>query len=310
MERKILISLDESINSTRVVDYAARISSVVKDLTYTLMTVQPSIPPFLSDEAKQEAAAYQKLKKVQKRNEEAALNLLEKCRQIMVSQGVDEARIELYTRPKKLGIAQDVLEKAEKGLYDALLVGRRGLTKTQQLFMGSTSNKIVNNAANVPVWIVDGEIESMKILVAVDGSPTSLKVVDHLTYMVGGNPEVKITFLHVTPKLADFCTIDFEEDEAQSIEDALLAEDVKCIDHFHAQALTMLREAGLTEKQVQFETKASTVSVAKVIREKAHRGKYGTVVIGRKGQNKAFFMGGICNKLVQTMTNCALWVIV
>ncbi|MBI4775935.1 MAG: universal stress protein [Deltaproteobacteria bacterium] len=310
MERTILIGLDESINSTRVVDYAARISRVVKNLTYTLMTVQSSIPPFLIDEAKQEAAAYQKLKKVQKRNEEAASNLLERCKQIMVDQGVDEARIELHTRPKKLGIAQDVLEKAEKGLYDALLVGRRGLTRTQQIFMGSTSNKIVNNAANVPVWIVDGEIESMKILVAVDGSPTSLRVVDHLTHMVGGNPEVKVTFLHVTPKLADYCAIDFEEDEAKTIEDALLAEDVQCIDHFHAQALTMLHEAGLTDKQVRFKIKTTAVSVAKVVREEARRGKYGTVVVGRKGQHKAFFMGSTCNKLIQTMTNCALWVIV
>ena len=310
MEHKVLISLDESINSTRVVDYAARISSVVEKLTYTLMTVQPAIPPFLDDEAKKEAAAYQKLKIVQKRNADAAVNLLEKCKRVMVDQGVDEARIELYTRPKKLGVAQDVLDKAEKGMYDALLVGRRGLTKTQQLFMGSTSNKIVNNAANVPVWVVDGEIESMKILVAVDGSPTSLRVVDHLSYMVGGNPEVNVTFLHVTPKLADFCTIDFEEDEAQTLEAAMLAENAKCIDHFHAQALTMLHEAGLAEEQVRFVTKTTTRSVAKVIRETARRGKYGTVVIGRKGQQKAFFMGGICNKLIQTMTNCALWVIV
>ncbi len=311
MSHKVLISLDDSLQSSRVVDYAVRISSVIQDMEYTLMNVQPPIPPFITDEAKKDSKAYQELARLKQRNETAANAVLEKCKTRMADRGVPESRIEFLTRPRRLGVAQDILDTAEKGMYDALLLGRRGLTKAQQLFIGSVSNKIINNASVIPVWIIDGEITSMKILVAVDGSSASLRAVDHLTYMVGGNPDVTITFLHVTPKLADYCSIDLgEEDGTQTLEAALLEEDAKCIDAFHAKAMSMIKEAGIAEDQVAFKTKTTTMGVAKAVREEARRGKYGTVVIGRKGQSNSFFMGSVSNKLIQMMTNCALWVTV
>ncbi len=310
MRKKILIAVDKGPNTYRILDYTAEISSVVKDLDYTLMYVQPPINDFMSEEAKQDPKVYAQLTSMKRRNQKESEETLNACKDRLMRKGVEEERIELFTRPRKLGVARDILEKAEQGLYDAILMARRGLTKTQQLFMGSISAKIVNNAAQIPVWIVDGEVTSKKILVAVDGSAASLRSVDHLAFMVGGNPGVEVFLFHVTPKLVDFCTINFDEDPANELESAFLEKDQQCIDNFYAQAQNILLNAGLTDSQVRIKTKKTTWSVAPAIRDEARRGKYGTVVIGRSGMHKSFFMGNTSAKVIQAMTNCALWVTV
>jgi nucleotide-binding universal stress UspA family protein len=308
MQKKILIAVENSPNTNRLLDYVAGVSYVIKELTYTIVTIQPPISQFMIEDAKREASVYTQLQGVKRKNEAAAQRLLESCKERLVRRGIEEERIDLFTQPRKIGLARDILEKAEHGLYDAILLARRGLTKTQQLFMGSVSSKIVHNAARIPVWIVDGEVTSKKILVAVDGSAASLRSVDHLAFMVGGNPEVEVVLFHVTPKLGDFCTINFDDEPAHDLETAFLEMNQQCIDNFYAQAQNILHEAGLMEQQIKVKTKTTTWGVAKAIKEEARRGKYGTVIIGRSGMHKSFFMGNISSKVIQSLTNCALWV--
>ena len=308
MEKKILIVVNDNDVSKQLLDYTVNISSMIPQLYFTIMNVQPPISQFMTDEAKRDAKIYTQLHTVKRKNQKAAERILEACRDRLVRMGVPKDHIDLFTQPKKLGVARDILDKAENGLYDALLVGRRGLTKTQQIFMGSVSNKIVNNAVNVPVWIVDGEVTSMKILIAVDGSAASLRSVDHLSFMVGGNPKVEVTLFHVTPKLGDFCTINFDEDPAEGLEEIFLETEQRCIDNFYAQAQKMLLGVGLTETQVKIKTKTTAWSVSKAIREEASVGGYGTVVIGRSGMNKSFFMGNTSSRVIQSLANCALWI--
>jgi hypothetical protein len=62
------------------------------------------------------------------------------------------------------------------------------------MFIGSVSANIVNNSADTPVWLVDEEGASQDIMVAVDGSESSFKAVDHLAFIVGGNTDLKISF--------------------------------------------------------------------------------------------------------------------
>jgi hypothetical protein len=46
MVKKILLAVDDSIHSRHAVQYAVRMSSVVKDVTWTLFHVQPTIVIF------------------------------------------------------------------------------------------------------------------------------------------------------------------------------------------------------------------------------------------------------------------------
>ena len=77
--------------------------------------------------------------------------------------------------------------------------------------MGSVSNQIIQHAHNVPLWLNAGQVTDARVLVAVDGSEASLRAVDHVAYMLGGNPEAVVNFLHVVPTLASYCAIDLAD---------------------------------------------------------------------------------------------------
>jgi nucleotide-binding universal stress UspA family protein len=174
--------------------------------------------------------------------------------------------------------------------------------------MGSTTASLVEHSNVIPVWVVDGEVTSMKIILAVDGSEPSLRAVDHLSFMVGGNDQIKVTLFHVTPTLRDYCVIDFSEGESD-MEHVIARGAKQCIDHFYAQAQRKFKEAGLQEKQIELKTVKRTLDVGKAISDEARKGNYGTVVIGRRGTNKAFFMGGVSRYVLDRTSGRAVWVV-
>jgi len=308
MDKKILLVVDGSIHSTHAVTYAVRISSVVQGLTYTLFHVQPTLSWYLLDEAETDPKTRAELKKVIRKNAELARSVLEKYKARMVGMGVAEQRIETATQKKVMGIAKDILDHGHQGLYDAILVGRRGLSRIQKTFMGSTTAKLVEHSTVIPVWVVDGEITSMKLMLAVDGSETSLRAVDHLSFMVGGNDKIKLTLFHVMPTLRDYCVIDFDEKESD-IGEIIARGTRRCIDHFYAQAQHKFKEAGLQDNQIELKVVKRAVDVGKAIVDHARNGDYGTVVIGRRGVNEAFFMGSVSRYVLDKTSGRALWVV-
>jgi nucleotide-binding universal stress UspA family protein len=308
VEKKILLAVDDSIHSRHGLQYVARMSSVVRHLNYTLFYVQPTISMFLLDEAETDVKARAELKKVIRKNAEAARAMLEKHKARMVRMGIADKRIEVFTHPRLLGLTKDVLERAQQGLYDAILVARRGFSRAQQALMGSVTASLVEHSRLVPVWIVDGNVTSMKIMLAVDGSESSLRAVDHLSFMVAENPKIKVTLFHVTPKLGDYCPVNFDLKEG-GVEEVMTQGHRRCIDDFYAHAQKKFREAGIKENQIDIKVTKRTVQVGKAITDEAKRGDYGTVVIGRRGAGQAFFLGSVSRHVLNKASNRALWLV-
>ena len=50
--------------------------------------------------------------------------------------------------------AHAIVEEAEKGKYDTILVGRRGLSKVEEFMMGRVSNRVIHMAKDKTVWVV------------------------------------------------------------------------------------------------------------------------------------------------------------
>jgi nucleotide-binding universal stress UspA family protein len=308
VDKKILLVVDGSIHSTYSIAYAVRICSVVRELTYTLFHVQPTISQFLLDEAETDLKIRAELRKVIRKNTEIAQGILEKHKARMLGMGVAEERIETATQKKVLGICKDILDCAQNGLYDAILVGRRGLSRVQKTFMGSTTAKLVEHSRVIPVWVVDGDVTSVKVMLAVDGSEASLRALDHLTFMLGGNRNIKVTLFHVMPTLSDYCVINFDEKESDVGQ--IIARGAKqCIDHFYAHALHKFKEAGIKDNQIELKVVKRAVNVGKAILDHARQGNYGTVVIGRRGANKAFFMGSVSKYVLDKISGRAVWVV-
>ena len=226
----------------------------------------------------------------------------------MVWMGVSEERIETTTQKKMMGICKDILDCAQKGLFDAIIVGRRGLSPIQETFMGSTTTKLLEHSRVVPVWIVDGDVTSMKIMLAVDGSEASLRAVDHLCFMLGGNDKARVTLFHVKPRFRDFCEIHFDKKEG-AVDEVIARGAKRFIDHFYAHALKKFRAAAVKEDQIEIEVAERTMDVGKAITNYAKEGNYGTVVVGRSGASHAFFMGSVSRRVLNKLSGCAVWLV-
>jgi nucleotide-binding universal stress UspA family protein len=308
VEKKILLAVDGSIHSKHAVHYAVRMSSVVRDFTCTLLHIQPCLSQFLLDEARTDFKAKAELKKVIRRNAEDAQSMLEKYKAQMVRMGIADKRIDVVTQPRLLGLARDILQRAQEGLYDAIVVGRRGLSRVQKAFMGSVTAKLAEHSRVIPVWIVDGDVTSTRILMAVDGSECSLRAVDHLSFMVGQNPNVTVTLFHVVPRFRDCCVIDFDEKETD-VQQVIAQSDRRCIDRFYTHAQKKFKEGGIQEKQIEIKVTKRAMNVGKAILDEAKKGNYGTVVIGRRGASKAVVLGSVSRYILDRISNRALWLV-
>ena len=309
MQKEILISVDDSRHSKIAVDYAVNIYQAVKEVKFILMHVQPTISQYLLDDAKSKPQAYAELEKVNRKNAEVARQLLDKYKNQMASAGVAEDHVQLKSQPRMLGVAKDILQASTTNRFDAVILGRRGLSGLQDMFIGSVSANIVNNTEDTPVWLVEEQGISEDIMVAVDGSENSFKAVDHLAFIIGGNTDLKISFFHVAPRLQDFCPVDFEDVDSEALEEIIAQGDQHCIDRFYAHAQKKLYEAGVQENQISFSGKEGVLRVGKAVLDEYRRGKFGTLVVGRRGVNKKFFTGSVSRYLINQFSNGALWVV-
>ncbi len=80
---------------------------------------------------------------------------MEECRAILRSAGFTDDTVEVKIQNKLVGIARDIIAEAEKGKYNTVVVGRRGLSATAAFVLGSVSNKIVQNIKGCTVWVVE-----------------------------------------------------------------------------------------------------------------------------------------------------------
>ena len=314
----VLVAIDGSPSSDQALKYLLSIRKLIPDLRITVVQVLPNTPQFLSQEAKIDYNLKVRLKKLAQANRRQAELNLEKARQFLEKSGLPRDWIETRVRPSTSGLVKDLISEAEMGLFDALVLGRRGLTKTQELFMGSVSNQIISYAVNVPIWITDGRIMEPKIMVAVDGSEASLRAVDHVAFILGGNPEASIEFLHVAPKLQSYCAIDLEgaetawpdaAEELSAIEIEFRRDDQVCQDDFFQKAISILAKAGFSPDRLNFEQREITLGVARTIIQAARDKKCGTVVIGRRGLGRSSFLGSVSYRVMRRAENLAVWMV-
>jgi nucleotide-binding universal stress UspA family protein len=308
VEKKILLAVDDSVYSKYAIVYAAEMASITNQLHYTLFHVLPTVSQYLMDEAKTDFQAQIDLNKIMRKNQEKASQFLNNYKEQMVRMGIKEDRINIIAQPKMLGMARDILEHAQKGLYDAICIGRRGLTRLQATFSGSVTKKLLQHSQFIPVWVVGGEVESKKVMAAVDGSESSLRAVDHLCFMLMNNDKIHITIFHVAAKMGDYCEIDFNDTDSE-LEKLVVEGDKRCVQSFYTHALKKFKEAGINEDRILIKEVKPRMNVGKAIINELKKGKYGTVVIGRRGISRSFFMGKVSEYVIEKIENSALWLV-
>jgi nucleotide-binding universal stress UspA family protein len=308
MEKKILIAVDDSQYAKNALSYAAGILTRTAGYRCTLIHVLPTISHYLMEEARTNPRINETIKLVIDENTIQSKKILEKAKEIMVRAGIAPEAVETLSHLRMQGLAKDIIEYARKHLFDAIVVGRRGLSRLQLVFMGSVSAKLVEHSADVPVWVVDGNQRAERILVAIDNSPMSMEIVDYLCGICGGIKDVQLIFYHVPHAMDD-------QEMAPLVSifseiDSIIARNEKhLVDIFWPEATRRLRDAKIPPEQVEFVKPVKTAKIGKMILEAAATFNCDTIVIGRRGSHEAYYFGSVSRYITERSDDFTIWVV-
>ena len=147
--KKILVALSEGESSDRAVAYVGEIIRDAQGFCIELLAVhRPASRDLFPDQASWEQAA---------RDKERELGAyLEKSRDVLLSYGTNLAcistRIMACTGDS---IARDILAAQREGGFGTVVVGRRGVPKSEEFLFGSVSRRVVTEAKGCTVWVVE-----------------------------------------------------------------------------------------------------------------------------------------------------------
>lgn len=306
--RKIVIAVDGSIHSRHAVKYAAEKYPHLQNTSFTLLNIQPTISQYLADEAKKTTSGKAKLEKLSEQNRQIALELLSELKNTLISLGVKDSDIECATQARRHNVARDILDYAEKKNVCAILVGRRGVSYMQELMLGSVTAELLAHSKLIPIWVVDNVAPAGHLLVAVDGSPGSLRAVDHVSFVQAGCKLEKIILLHITPTLSEFCPVESAK-QNEEMNAFIKNSDQACTDNFNSRALNILQQAGFSDKDIEFQTIDSRWFIGKSIIEASKKLNAGTIVVGKSDSAEASHIGKIARYIINKFTNGVIWLV-
>lgn len=308
--RNLLIAVDGSQQSLEAVSYVA-LHLPPADLRVKLMYVIPSVPEPFGDF---ERAGFFK-KKMRTRHGEwerseqkTAQKFLHESRNLLLRANFREDDVKVIMQRQQVGIARDIIAEGSKG-YDAVVVGRRGLSKLGDIFLGSVSYKIVQGIDNTPVWVVGGDIRSKKMLLAVDGSENSRKALDYAaTFAAANDAEVKL-FSVVREFRLDF--LDVSTPRGAEIEMRIVEELERDVQSMFTAYERRLERAGVKRNLISRKYTLQSRTRAGDILKEAKEGNYGTIVMGRRGLSKVleFLLGRVTTKVLHRAADFALWIV-
>ncbi len=176
--------------------------------------------------------------------------------------------------------------------------------------MGSVTHKVLQHAKGVPLCVVHGKIEARKLLVTVDSSPNSKRVLDQAGWLLAEAGPTEVTILHVlAPLIAkEMATMWTGLSDIESTIEKRLVDDAE---DMLSQAKTYLIENNVPALAIKTRLETRAPRVAQTILREAREGGYGSIIIGRRGisRTKHFLLGSVSNKIVQQARDVAVWIV-
>jgi nucleotide-binding universal stress UspA family protein len=305
---RILIALDGSESSFAAVRYTSQVLS--KQSEVVLFHVEAEVPETIRDQNMDPLAISEEYplgnwKGQQKKFIDEFMGI---ARGIFVDSVFSSKVVSSKTQTLTSGIARDIFRESQQG-YSALVVGRTGIGKTDEITMGSVAAKLVEVTEHIPVVVVRDRHESKKVLVAFDGSLGSLKAVSCVGYLLDPlNCEVMLC--HVLRPLG-IHHLRTKELFIPKHEADWIASNKRKITPAINEAKRLLEQAGFSGKDISSEILTRQRSRAVAVVKAASDGGYKTIVLGRRGFTTVgeFKLGRVSRKILQYAFQPALWIV-
>ncbi len=311
-EKKVLVALENSPYSKNILNYICDLFAGQRKIGFHLVGVVPCHVSELSrDWLTQEELLSSVDKATHKRYVEYKHFLADK-KNDLVADGFEESQISAGVLLSKSGKVGDILYEAHGGHYDALIIGKKDLSRLEKMIVGSFSTEVLKRNWGLPTWIVSGSASSRKVLVPVDCSPHTLNAVDHLAFMLKDNPHAEITLFHSCSLLArehikpreafyDKWGKDWCDKHLKGEEDGHF--------HFHASEQILIDAGFPMERIFRLETQKGIEPGQQIVHH-IRRDGYGTIVMGRRGKDvKKGIFRGVSDRVLANVKNVAICIL-
>ncbi len=312
--KSILLATDGSEYALRSAYYLADLYKGESDLEITVLNVSPRVPPLYREERhdpliRKDHAAWKK------RKEEEAKKYIERVVEVLLRGGFKKSHIKTKHPHQTVGVARDIVREADVGHHDACVVGKKGMGWFDDIFLGSITRKLLEISENHPVWLVSGkEWQSRKVLIAMDNTGQSVQLARYVGEMLHGLKGVQIHFYHhCVPFTED--SIPEKEQEVKEIEQRIVEHERVRMANIFDEAREVLKDSGfdtqLVDSEFCYDASSPIRKAAKGVLEQVRLGKYGTLVVGRKGATSAreFRLGSVALRVAVEAQDCAVWVV-
>lgn len=148
---KILVALDASSGAMKAVDHVREMICDA-DVAVTFLNVirgmhSPEHPSEIICRPEDEKCLIEEVTR-------ETSDVMDKAKMRLTSAGVDQSRITTKLIQGAPSRAAAIYQEAKEGGYGTIVVGRRGLSKVQQFFMGRVGDKVIQLAKEMAVWVV------------------------------------------------------------------------------------------------------------------------------------------------------------
>jgi nucleotide-binding universal stress UspA family protein len=230
-------------------------------------------------------------------------------KQALLDANFREENIAIHIEDRTVGIARDIVAEARRG-YNGLIMGRTGMGRMKDLVVGSVSTKIIGALSDIPICIVAGAPVGKNSIVALDGSPGSMRALDYASSLMDGF-KGKIVLFHALrhigyPEPATGRIAALKEVEKSIWDDAK-----KMLDPTLTEAKDRLMKAGRAKDKIMIKIVTGVPSRAGALIAEAKKSGCGSIFVGRTGisQVEDFNIGRVANKVVYGAQNQAVWII-
>ena len=314
---RILVPVDGSEHSLQTVRYVSSILNRDR-FEVVLFHVATRVPESFIDFEKRVPAYRYRIVSIEaweQQQQKGIREFMEKARGILLDAGFPDEAITLKIDDRKVGIARDIAAESRNG-FKALVVGRRGLSDLKDFMLGSVAEHVLG-LVSVPVWVVVGSRRPVKVLACLDGSDGSMLCLTHLADVMGSSKDFEITLLHVAQSFRSFRNfmraVFFSEADKELIEkmDNELDKVASLMEPSFDKARAALVSRGVDPATVDQKIVRGAAHTAQAIMEEAKKGKYDTILVGRRGLSKVeeYIMGRVSSRVIHMAKDKSVWVV-
>lgn len=284
MDRHLLVAVSEQKSALHGVRFVSHFFSDKTAIKSTFFYSCPK-PPQLWDGEKSLDALRTKDSQG-KKLEETGMKALESAISEGVKLGFPKENLHQILKNRVFTKVADIITEGEKGSYDAVVLGRRGIGMLEAAFDESVSHSLFKEKLSFPLWLCrSSDPKRMHVLFHADGSPTSFTMADHVGFMLCVENRHRVDILPT---------------------DALSGDSGA-----KAKYAGIFKNHGLNPERISWLAPPKS-DLADSILETAERKAYAAVALGRSNPNESMlsrlFKGPVCARLFKDLQNAALWI--